>query len=218
MRGYRTMLADSTTWEEANTRVGNWIRQRSRWVKGYMQTHLIHTKHAFNLVRTLGFRRAMLFYLCITSVPFQQLVNLICWPLTLLYASLLFADWLDGRNPWLVVAGSRDEFRYAWKMLFLEAGEEPIWAAFSVVGFIGSVAMLLANFLFILVNLLACRLRNYKDLWVVALLSPFYWLLASVAAWKGAFQLIRRPHYWEKTVHGLTSVSVMNPEVERQHD
>ena len=204
--GYRTLLIDSTTWEEANTQVGNWIRQRSRWVKGYMQTCLVHTKRAFNLVRTMGIRRALLFHLCITSVPLQQLVNLVCWPVTLLFGALLLMDWWGGRDPWLVLAGSRDEYRIAWKMLYLEVGETPAWAAFSVVGFIGSVCMLLANCLFVLVNLLASRRRNLKDLWLPALLSPFYWTLGSLAAWKGAIQLIFRPHYWEKTVHGLTTV------------
>ncbi|MCW8133955.1 MAG: glycosyltransferase, partial [Planctomycetota bacterium] len=43
-QGYRTEILDSTTWEEANCRVGNWIRQRSRWIKGYFQTHLVHTR------------------------------------------------------------------------------------------------------------------------------------------------------------------------------
>jgi cellulose synthase/poly-beta-1,6-N-acetylglucosamine synthase-like glycosyltransferase len=42
--GYRTQVLDSTTWEEANSRLGNWVRQRSRWVKGYIQTHLVHTR------------------------------------------------------------------------------------------------------------------------------------------------------------------------------
>jgi hypothetical protein len=27
--------------------------------------------------------------------------------------------------------------------------------------------------------------------------------LMSVAAWKGVLQLVTRPSYWEKTVHGL---------------
>ena len=35
--GYRTTMMDSTTYEEANTQVGNWVRQRSRWIKGYIQ-------------------------------------------------------------------------------------------------------------------------------------------------------------------------------------
>ncbi|MCL6636779.1 MAG: glycosyltransferase, partial [Alicyclobacillus sp.] len=37
-RGYKTAVINSTTWEEANSQVGNWLRQRSRWIKGYLQT------------------------------------------------------------------------------------------------------------------------------------------------------------------------------------
>ncbi|MGD0092537.1 MAG: glycosyltransferase, partial [Planctomycetota bacterium] len=44
--GHETEVLDSTTWEEANSRLGNWIRQRSRWIKGYFQTHLVHTRDA----------------------------------------------------------------------------------------------------------------------------------------------------------------------------
>jgi len=51
--GYRTRILDSTTWEEANSRLGNWIRQRSRWVKGYVQTHLVHTRETLSGVRVL---------------------------------------------------------------------------------------------------------------------------------------------------------------------
>ena len=37
----------------------------------------------------------------------------------------------------------------------------------------------------------------------VALLSPLYWGLMSLAAWKGFIQLFTNPFYWEKTEHGL---------------
>jgi hypothetical protein len=30
---------------------------------------------------------------------------------------------------------------------------------------------------------------------------PFYWALMSVGAWRGALQLLRKPHHWEKTKH-----------------
>ena len=49
--GHRTRVMDSTTWEEANSALGNWIRQRSRWVKGYIQTHLVHTRESLKGVR-----------------------------------------------------------------------------------------------------------------------------------------------------------------------
>ena len=44
-RGYETAMIDSTTLEEANSELGNWIRQRSRWIKGYIQTWLVHMRH-----------------------------------------------------------------------------------------------------------------------------------------------------------------------------
>ena len=48
-----------------------------------------------------------------------------------------------------------------------------------------------------------CFVRgHYEDVkW--SLLSPLYWILMSVAAWKGAIQLVTKPSYWEKTVHGF---------------
>ena len=42
------------------------------------------------------------------------------------------------------------------------------------------------------------------------LLTPFYWILMSVAAYKALFQLFAKPYYWEKTHHGLASESPPN--------
>lgn len=36
--GYRSTTFASTTFEEAPARFGGWLRQRSRWMKGWMQT------------------------------------------------------------------------------------------------------------------------------------------------------------------------------------
>lgn len=208
IRKYRTMLLDSTTWEEANTEVGNWIRQRSRWIKGYMQTHFVHTKHPLHLIQDLGYLKTLYFLLTVGGVAVMQLLNLVLWTISFIYLGLLTMDLFEGRGLWTVIAGSRDEYRIAWKMLFLGPGEDPVWSQISLVAFCASVLMFLANGFFVGINLLACRKRNYRDLWIAALLSPLYWTLASVAAWKGAIQLIRNPHFWEKTVHGLTNVSV----------
>ncbi len=38
--GYRTAVIPSTTYEEAPARFGPWLRQRTRWFKGWMQTWL----------------------------------------------------------------------------------------------------------------------------------------------------------------------------------
>ena len=43
VEGYRVGVIDSDTEEEACAEVRPWIRQRTRWIKGYMQTALVHT-------------------------------------------------------------------------------------------------------------------------------------------------------------------------------
>lgn len=67
--GYTVGVINSTTYEEANNHVGNWIRQRSRWIKGYMQTVLVHTRHPVALVRRVGWRNALGFALLIGGTP-----------------------------------------------------------------------------------------------------------------------------------------------------
>ena len=82
--GYRTAMIDSTTLEEANSQVGNWIRQRSRWNKGYFQTWLVHMRHPFQLMRATGLSGFMSFNLTMGSA-FVLLMNPIFWGLTTLY-------------------------------------------------------------------------------------------------------------------------------------
>ncbi len=55
-RGYRCAVLDSTTLEEANCRHLNWLRQRTRWQKGYMMTWLVHMRRPLLLWRQLGTR------------------------------------------------------------------------------------------------------------------------------------------------------------------
>lgn len=53
-RGFRTAVITSTTHEEANTRVVPWIRQRSRWLKGFIMTWLNHMRDPAQLWREMG--------------------------------------------------------------------------------------------------------------------------------------------------------------------
>jgi glycosyltransferase involved in cell wall biosynthesis len=54
--GYHVGVVNSVTYEEANSHLGNWIRQRSRWIKGYIQTWLVNMRHPVRLYRKVGFR------------------------------------------------------------------------------------------------------------------------------------------------------------------
>jgi cellulose synthase/poly-beta-1,6-N-acetylglucosamine synthase-like glycosyltransferase len=53
--GYRTGVIDSRTLEEANTSIRSWIKQRSRWLKGFLLTWFVHTRHPRVSLRELGF-------------------------------------------------------------------------------------------------------------------------------------------------------------------
>ncbi len=55
--GYRTEIVQTTTFEEANAAVLPWIKQRSRWLKGYAMTWATHMRDPVQLWRDLGPRR-----------------------------------------------------------------------------------------------------------------------------------------------------------------
>ena len=52
--GFRTGVVQSLTYEEANTQLGNWLGQRARWLKGFMQTWLVHMRNPVRTARELG--------------------------------------------------------------------------------------------------------------------------------------------------------------------
>lgn len=88
-----TIMLDSTTYEEANSRVGNWLRQRSRWIKGYMQTFLVHTRHPVALYRQVGLKSSLLFLATIGGLIFTVLISPIFWA--------LLAWWLLAQPGWI---------------------------------------------------------------------------------------------------------------------
>lgn len=55
--GLRTEVIQIVTEEEANARLWPWVRQRSRWLKGYAMTWFVHMHRPQLLLRDLGWRR-----------------------------------------------------------------------------------------------------------------------------------------------------------------
>src|SRR6266498_5607358 len=82
---YRTIIMNSTTLEEANSQIGNWIRQRSRWIKGYLQTYLVHTRDPIDLLRQLGLQNFLFFQFYIGCTPLLLLLAPLFWMLTLIW-------------------------------------------------------------------------------------------------------------------------------------
>lgn len=78
-RGYRCDILNSTTYEEANSETFNWLRQRTRWQKGYMMTWLVHMRHPVWLAQQLGLWRTLGFHLFFGGTVLLA----ICTPLAL---------------------------------------------------------------------------------------------------------------------------------------
>jgi cellulose synthase/poly-beta-1,6-N-acetylglucosamine synthase-like glycosyltransferase len=178
-RGYQTAIIDSTTYEEANSKLGNWIRQRSRWIKGYIQTWLVHMRHPVQLWKELGWKAFLGFQFAVGGNFFTSLLNPIYWIFTSLW------------------------FLFQWQFI------QQIFPA--VIFYLGAMCLFFGNFAFTYINVAGAMRRNYYDMVKYALLSPFYWALASLAAWRGFLQLFSNPYYWEKTVHGLHNKNVSIP-------
>jgi cellulose synthase/poly-beta-1,6-N-acetylglucosamine synthase-like glycosyltransferase len=77
--GYRTLILDSITLEEANSDVINWIRQRSRWYKGYLQTSIVHMRQPLNLRRDLGLKAVLRLINLTGLVPILSAFNFLLW-------------------------------------------------------------------------------------------------------------------------------------------
>jgi cellulose synthase/poly-beta-1,6-N-acetylglucosamine synthase-like glycosyltransferase len=127
-RGYQTRVLDSTTLEEANSDVINWVKQRSRWYKGYLQTWLVHTRHPRELRRELGWRGFIGFNLFVAGTPMLSLINPVFWLLTALWFVIhppvvlaLFPAWLYYLSLAVMVAGNVSLF-YSWLVSARMAG------------------------------------------------------------------------------------------------
>lgn len=169
----QVMMLDSITWEEAVAHAPQWVRQRSRWVKGYIQTYLVHMRHPVALLRDLGPAGFTDFQLLIGGTSLMLLVNPIMWALTLTY-------FISKGTP---VAST-------------------IHSLFPPTIYYAALLCLLANYAFFYSQLYIVVRRGYHDLARYALLGPLYWVLMSMGAWAGLVSLIRSPHYWAKTHHG----------------
>jgi cellulose synthase/poly-beta-1,6-N-acetylglucosamine synthase-like glycosyltransferase len=100
-KGYKVAIINSTTYEEANNEPFNWIRQRSRWIKGYMQTYLVHMRSPLKLIQKIGFKGFLgfNFFIGATSATFLVypllLAIFICY-LVFDFSTIrsLFPDWV----------------------------------------------------------------------------------------------------------------------------
>lgn len=172
-KGYHTAILASTTWEEAPATLAVWFKQRTRWLKGWLQTYLVHTRNPARLNAELGLRGAIGFHTLMGGLILSALVHPLFYVLLAYYA-------LSGD---LFAAAATPTGYVLW------------WTACTnlALGYTASI----------LVGLVSVWRRGRPGLSMAALVMPFYWLLISLAAMRAVYHLARIPHFWEKTDHGI---------------
>lgn len=173
--GLRAEVLDSVTYEEACCKLWPWIRQRTRWLKGWMQTYAVHMREPFRLRRELGWRGFLAFQGQFAGVIIAALVHPVSYLLLAhdAAAGILFAEAESvlGRHLWLL-------------------------AAFNLVaGYAASLAL----------GYFVLQRRRVRRLVKELVFIPAYWLLISAACYRAVYQLITAPHLWEKTEHGVSA-------------
>jgi len=169
--GWRVGVLPSTTWEEAPPTFPVWLGQRTRWLKGWMQTYLVHMRAPRCLWRQLGGRRFLGLQVLMGGLILSALVH--PW-----FYALLALDVWHGRL--LGIPGSLPGRTLLWIGIFNLAA-----------GYASAIAL----------GSVATARRGHFRLAAQALLMPIYWLAISFAAYRALVQLVSAPYYWEKTEH-----------------
>lgn len=171
--GRGAAVLDSATCEEAPPRLAWWFRQRTRWLKGFMITYIVHTRHPLRLWRELGVVGFCGFHAVLAGAILSILVH------PLVYALAIVAIALDALPRWPVTPI-----------------EGTLWgfAAINVlVGFAGTFGVAIRTLI----------VRRRLALLPHVVLLPCYWLLVSVAGYRALWQVLFDPFRWEKTEHGF---------------
>jgi cellulose synthase/poly-beta-1,6-N-acetylglucosamine synthase-like glycosyltransferase len=85
--GYEVRDLPSSTLEEAPGTFRLWMRQRTRWMKGYVQTAASHTRKPWSLLRQLGFWR----FSGALALTWGVVLSALVYPL---FTGLYVASWL----------------------------------------------------------------------------------------------------------------------------
>jgi glycosyltransferase XagB len=171
--GYRTELIGTVTGEEANCRFLPWVRQRSRWIKGYMITYGVHMRDPGLLLRQLGPWRFAGFQVLFLGSISQVLLAPVIWSL------------------WLLSLGIDHPVQ-----AILPGG---LFAPLVAVFVLAEATTILTNLCGI-ARRADCDAGRISLWWVPTL--HFYFPLAALASYKALYEVLFRPFYWDKTSHG----------------
>lgn len=173
-RGFKTVLVNSYTMEEANSNLSNWFKQRSRWIKGYIQTYIVHMRNPQAFFKDIRKPHVISFQIIIGGKVLSMIINPLMWITTISYFSF------------------RETIGPTVEQFF----PGPIF-------YMAVTSLVAGNFLYTYYYMLGIAKRKDWNLIPFSFITPLYWLLMSAAAIYAFYEIIVRPHYWHKTIHGL---------------
>ncbi len=171
--GYRCNILRSTTYEEACCRPRDWVRQRTRWLKGWLQTYLVHMRRPFELFGQLGARGFAGFQIILGA----QVLSLVIHPV---FLAFMIHEAFTGK---LFNSPHSPFGTLFWTLAianFVLGYGVAIWLGFATL-----------------------KQRGYKALYWQLPFMPLYWLCMSFAAFRALIHYVIKPFHWEKTEHGL---------------
>ena len=201
LAGFRIGMLDSKTYEEAPDATRKARNQRARWLQGYMQTGLVHTRHPVRSMRRVGPRRYLGFITFILGTPVSLLLNPIVWGVTILYIASRLAG--DPRPPLFI------------DKLF----PAPVYYVGMLVTVVGNLVLYFQALVTPLRRQQEAQVRSQQPghhplasylseqeygLTARLLLTPFWWAFTSFSAYRALRKLLipsQRSH-WDKTPHG----------------
>lgn len=173
--GYAVHVLPSTTWEEAPVHARAWRLQRKRWLKGWMQTYLVHTREPARLWRELGAWRFCGLQMLMGGLILSALVH------PVFYAMAAVSAWQG--------------------TLFVP----PAGGVGAAIWYLGLFNLATGYLIAIALGAAAVYRRLGPELVRDTALMPVYWLMISAAAYLALHELITAPFYWEKTAHSPRS-------------
>ncbi|WP_050683490.1 glycosyltransferase family 2 protein [Arthrobacter sp. ZBG10] len=147
VEGYRVGVINSTTWEEACSQVPAWIKQRTRWIKGYMITAAVNTRNSIRYVRRTGVPGAVGFLGLILGTPLAFLAYPLVLGFTIVtyvgynFVGLVLPQWLlwggvvsmlFGNLLMILVSGIATWRRHGWRIAIFALLNPAYWVLHAV--------------------------------------------------------------------------------------
>ncbi|WP_285247173.1 glycosyltransferase [Pseudarthrobacter sp. efr-133-R2A-89] len=147
VEGYRVGVINSTTWEEACSQVPAWIKQRTRWIKGYMVTAAVNTRNTVRYVKRTGVAGAVGFLGLILGTPLAFLAYPLVLGFTVVtyvgynFVGLVLPEWLllggvvsmlFGNAMMILVSGIATWRRHGWRIAIFALLNPAYWVLHAV--------------------------------------------------------------------------------------